>query len=148
MKKLILIGLLCYSLDGLAQNEPQTMIDEFFKLYKEKNSDVALDYLFNTNKWMKDSKEDVENVKSQLKNTINLLGDYYGTDLIIKKTISNKMELYSYFILYDRQPLRFTLQFYNPNGKWRLQNFSYDDAFDDELKEAAKAYRLKGNLPQ
>lgn len=147
MKNLIFIGFLFYSFSSLAQ-EPQKIADEFFKLYKEKSSDAALDYLFGTNKWMLESKQDVENVKFQLKNTIKLLGDYYGSDLVIKKTISDKMELYSYFIRYDRQPLRFTLQFYNPNGKWRLQNFSYDDSFDDELKEAAKAYRLKENLSQ
>jgi hypothetical protein len=76
------------------------------------------------------------------------VGEYYGYTLITKKPISDKMALYSYLILYDMIPLRFTLQFYSPNGKWRLQNFSYDDAFDEELKEASKSYRLKENLPQ
>jgi len=122
----------------VSQTETEKMIDNFFSLYKTQNSDAALDYLFNTNKWMDESKDDVENVKSQLRNTINVLGEYYGFELIAKKTISNKMEHYAYFITYDRQPLRFTLQFYNPNGEWRLQNFSFDDAIDDELKDAAK----------
>lgn len=146
MKKFITLCLLFISVNALSQNDPQKLIDEFFKLYNNKSSDAALDYLFGTNKWMSESKEDIENVKFKLKSTIKQVGNYYGYDLITKKTISNKMALYSYFIRYDRQPLRFTLQFYNPNGTWRLQNFSYDDTFDEELKEASKSYRLKENL--
>jgi hypothetical protein len=148
MKNIILFVLIFYSFSAWSQNDPQKMIDEFFNRYKSKGVDVGLDYLFGTNKWMSDSKDEIASVKFKLNNTIKLLGDYYGSDLIAKKTIGDKMILCSYFIRYERQPLRFTLQFYNPNGQWRLQNFSYDDSFDDELKEASKIYRLKENLPQ
>ena len=37
--------------------------------------------------------------------------------------------------------------YYRPTEKWQLQNFQYDDDFDVELIEAAKAYRLTENLP-
>lgn len=53
-----------------AQNDPQKMIDEFFTLYKNKSSDVALDYIFGSNKWMKESSEQIENVKFQINTTV------------------------------------------------------------------------------
>jgi hypothetical protein len=49
-------------------------------------------------------------------------------------------------VKYDRQPIRFNFLFYSPNGQWQLQNFSFDDGIDEELKEAAKIYKLKENL--
>jgi hypothetical protein len=147
MKKLSLIALLFCSLNASAQNDPQKMIDEFFKLYKEKNSDVALDYIFGTNKWMKDSKDQIENVKFKINNTvIKAMGEYFGYELIIKKTIGDKVTYYTYLVKYERQPIRFNFLFYSPNGQWQLQNFSFDDGIDEELKEAAKVYKLKENL--
>jgi hypothetical protein len=148
MKNLILIGLLFYSLNSLAQvqAEPQKIIDEFFKLYKEKNSDAALDYVFGTNKWMNESKDQIDNVKFKLNSTLKQLGEYQGYDLITKKVVGEHLSLFTYMVRYDRQPLRFSLLFYKPNTQWRLHNFSYDDNIDEELGEASKAYRLKENL--
>jgi hypothetical protein len=145
MKKLILIGLLLYSFNGFAQNDPQKIIDEFFSLYK-KNPNGAVDYIFSTNKWMNDSKDQIENVKFKLNGTLKLLGDYAGYNLITKKVVGDQLILYTYIIKYDRQPLRFSLLFYKPSNEWRLHNFSYDDSLDEELTEAAKAYRLKENI--
>ena len=147
MKKVISIGLLLYSLQSFAQNDPPKIIEAFFKLYEEKDSGSALDYLFGTNKWMDDSKDQIENVKFKIHNTVvKSMGDYFGYDLVTKKTVGDKLVFYSYVLKYDRQPIRFNFLFYNPNGTWRLQNFSFDDKIKDELEEGAKAYRLKENL--
>lgn len=129
-----------------AQNDPQKIIDEFFTLYKNKGSDTSLDYLFGTNKWMDNSKDQIEGVKLKLNGTLKQLGNYYGYDLITKKSLGDRYWLYTFMIRYDRQPVRFSLLLYKPNEEWRLMNFSFDDNMDDELSEAAKAYRLKENL--
>jgi hypothetical protein len=141
MKKIYLIALLFCSFNSFAQNDPQKIIDEFFKLYKEKNSDASLDYLFGTNKWMNNSKEQIESVKLKLNNTLKLLGEYQGYNLITKKSVTDHLSLYTFMVRYDRQPLRFSILFYKPNDQWRLMNFSYDDNLGGELEEAAKAYR-------
>jgi hypothetical protein len=146
MKKITLLALLFCSVNVLAQTDPQKMIDEFFKLYKEKSSDAALDYLFGTNKWMDESKNQIEEVKFKLNGTVKQLGGYEGFNLITKKTIGDHLSLYTFMVRYDRQALRFSILFYKPSDQWRLMNFSYDDNLDEELKEAAKAYRLKENL--
>lgn len=146
MKNLILIGIVLCSLSSSAQNEPQKMIDEFFNLYKNKNADAALDYIFGTNKWMDESKNDIESVKFKLNSTIKQLGDYQGFNTITKKTLGEHLVLYTYMVRYDRQPLRFSMLFYKPNDQWRLMNLSYDYNLGDELEEAAKAFRLKENI--
>lgn len=147
MKQILFITLLLCPGTLFAQNDPESIIQEFFKLYKEKTSDAALDYLFGTNKWMKDSKEQIENVKFKINSTvIKSMGDYHGYYLITQKTAGDKLRYYTYLLTYDRQPIRFNFLFYNPNGTWRLQNFSFDDSIGDELEEGAKAYRLKENL--
>lgn len=148
MKILTLISLIICSLNAFAQDDPKKMTDEFFKLYKEKNSDAALDYLFGTNKWMSDSKQQVNDLKTKLSRTIELLGEYNGYDLIIKTSISNHLHLYTFIVKYDRQPLRFSILLYRPKDNWRLQNFKYDDKLDDELEEASAIYRLSENLPK
>jgi hypothetical protein len=147
MKKITLFALLLCSFSTFAQSDPQKIIEEFFKLYKEKSSDAALDYVFGTNKWMKDSKDQIENVKFKINNTVvKAMGGYFGHELITKKTIGDKVTYFTYLVKYDRQPLRFNFLFYSPNGQWQLQNFSFDDGIDEELKEAAKIYKLKENL--
>jgi len=146
MKKVLPIVLLLISVNSFAQNDPQKMIDEFFNLYKSKGVDTSLDYLFGTNKWMDNSKDQIEGVKFKLNGTLKMLGEYYGYNLITKKSVGDHYWLYTFMVRYDRQPLRFSILFYKPNDQWRMMNFSYDDKLDDELEEAAKAYRLKQNL--
>jgi hypothetical protein len=143
MKRSILVGMLCYSVASFGQDNPQIIIDKFFNLYTTKNSSEAIDYIFSTNKWMGDSKDEIEGVKFKLNSTLKLIGDYSGHDLITKKTIGEHLALYTFLVRYDRQPLRFSMLFYKPKSSWQLQNFSYDDNIDEELKEAAKAFRLK-----
>ncbi|MFZ6014038.1 MAG: hypothetical protein ACOYXT_27100 [Bacteroidota bacterium] len=147
MKKIILIALLFCSVNTLAQNDgPQKMIDDFFNTYKARGADAALDYIFGTNKWTRDSKDQIDNVKFKLNGTIKLLGEYFGYELITKKTFGQHISLYTFIVRYDRQPLRFTFLYYKPDSEWRFQNFSYDYNFPEELEESSKPYRLKENL--
>jgi len=146
MKNIILFAMVLLSFSAFAQNEPQKIIDEFFKLYKEKGPSTSVDYIFSTNKWMSESKDQIENVKFKLNSTVKLVGDFAGYSLITKKSIGDHLALYTFMVRYDRQPLRFSMLFYKPTNDWKLYNFSFDDGMDEELKEASKAYRLKENF--
>jgi hypothetical protein len=145
MKSTISILILLSSFTTVAQNDPQKIIDEFFTLYKNKSADAALDYIFGTNKWMENSKDQIDGVKLKLNSSLKLLGEYYGHNLITKKSIGDHLSLYTFMVRYDRQALRFSILMYKANENWKMMNFSYDDNLDDELEEAAKAYRLKEN---
>ena len=142
MKKILVLGLLFCSINTFAQSDPQKIIGEFFTRYKNKGVDTSLDYLFGTNKWMDNSKDQIDNVKFKLNGTLKMIGEHYGYDLITKKNMGDHLILYTYIVRHDRQPLRFTIIFYKPTDQWRLYNFSYDDNLSEELQEAAKVWRL------
>jgi hypothetical protein len=146
MTRNILIALLLCSFNVLAQDDTQKIIDRFFEIYNTKSANEAVDYIFSTNKWMNESKDQIENVKFKLNGTLKLLGDYVGYNLITKKTVGDHLSLYTFMVRYDRQPLRFSMLFYKPSDQWKLLNFSYDDSMDEELQEASKAYRLTENF--
>ncbi len=141
---LLFFCVLTFAINGYSQEQ---LINNFFEKFKNEGSSEALDFIFSTNKWISQSDENIEGIKSQLKITLDQLGQYYGFESISKSSYGKNLELYTFLIRYDRQPLRFMFLFYNPNNSWRLQNFSYDDNLDAELEEANKAYRLKENLP-
>jgi len=122
------------------------MIDQFFSLYTTKTTNEAIDYIFATNKWMDESKDQIEGVKLKLSSTLKLIGEYTGHNLIKKKTVGEYLTLYTFMVRYDRQPMRFNMLFYKPQDTWRLQHFSFDDNIEDELQEPATAFRFKENF--
>ena len=146
MKNAILFFFLLCSISSFAQTDPEKAIDEFFKIYKSKGVDASMDFLFKSNKWMSNQKDQIESVKSKLEGTMKLVGDYYGYDFVTKKTVGDHLALYTYMVRYDRQPIRFSLTFYKANDQWMFFNFKYDDNMDDELEEAIKVSMLKENL--
>jgi hypothetical protein len=116
----------------------------FFETYK-KNPTKAYGDLFDNNKWMKDKKSDIETIKIKLADFINGMGEYYGYEPIIEKSVGESYVLKSFLVKYERQPVRFTFLLYKPNENWQIQNFTYDTNISEEIDEAAKAYRLKSN---
>ena len=140
-----LILILLFSLTNLfAQASRKEILDNFFSIYS-KDPVKAIEYGFSTNKWMDRKQDEITSMKNKLKNLVELLGDYYGYDLLSEKTAGQNITLATYIIRYEREPIRFTFLFYKPKDKWQLNNFSYDESIDQDLEEAAKAYRLKEN---
>ncbi|TYA71359.1 hypothetical protein [Seonamhaeicola marinus] len=142
MKNLLILILLCSSLNISSQSTPKELLDSFFSTYAESPEKAVRD-LYATNKWTKVKKDNIEKVVQTINSlTEDFMGKYYGNELIITKKLSQSFALYSYMIKYDRQPLRFIFKFYKPNDKWMLFAFSFDDDLDDEIKEAAKLQNL------
>ena len=115
-------------------NTPEKISNNFFNVYKEQGSSKALDYIFSTNKFI--SEKDVKTMKEQLIQYANILGEYHGNEVFIKNTIGNSIEIHSYVLKYERQPIRFILTFYKPKDKWKLHNFKISDDFVEELESA------------
>lgn len=125
----------------------ENIIDSFFTLYESKNPTLALDFLFYTNPWLKNSPDKTSLINTNLNATIKILGDYSGKEFIVKKSIGPNFVLCSYMIKYTRQPIRFTFILYKPQNNWMIFNFNYDDKLKLELEESANIYRLPENLP-
>ena len=126
------------------QTSTKEITDKFFSLYAT-DPVKALDYGFSTNKWMERKQDDLDNVRTKMKNLVAVLGEYYGFEQLSEKTTGEHLKMVTFIVRYDREPLRFTFLFYKPKDIWRLNNFSYDEDLDKDLDEASKAYRLREN---
>jgi hypothetical protein len=128
-----------------AQSTPEEIINKFFAIYKQGNSEKAVDYLFANTPFAKDIEEGVDNAKRQLKKQYEQIGTYYGADLLSTKTAGPNVKMYTYLVRHSKQPLTFNIMFYKPNDKWQMQSFKFANNTSDELEEASKAYRMKEN---
>jgi len=143
MRILTSMIVLLLSLGLSAQETPEEMVTTFFATLKAENSDAALDQLYATNSWMSKNMESIQSLKEQMAGlTEDFVGTLHGHDLIIEKKLTERYRLLSYLARYDRQPIRFTFQFYRPDETWKIYSFKYDGSLDDELEEAAKMYYL------
>jgi len=125
------------------QSSPDQIVNGFFETFVKKGASEALDGLYETNPWVERNVDAVTKLKNEIEGlNEDFVGKYYGYELITEKKISDSFVLQSYIIRYDRQPIRFTFQFYKPNIEWRLFSFKYDANLDDELEESAKIYYL------
>jgi len=141
---ILIVALFLFNITGNAQSTPTEIADTFFKDYVKSGSSIALDNLYSTNKWMTRSADAIVNLKSQMEGlNDDYVGKYYGYELIVEKRLTESFVLLSYLVKYDRQPLRFTFQFYKPNDAWMIFSFQYDGNMDEEIEEAAKLYYLK-----
>ena len=131
---------------AFTQESPEEIIITFFEKYKDSNSTTALDYLYGKNKWVNKVSDDILNIKKQVASlTEDYVGKYYGYEEILEKKLSDSFILKSYLVKYERQPLRFTFQFYKPDKEWIVFSFGFDANLDDEIEEAAKLYRYRLN---
>jgi hypothetical protein len=116
-------------------------IESFFKKYKS-NPDSAVDYIFGTNKLFTNVSQ-INLLKSKLDSMQVILGKYLGRELIVQKTPTPSLVLYSYIVKHENSPIRFTFMFYKAQNDWVLYRFNYDDQIDGELIDAAKINNKK-----
>ncbi len=129
-----------------AQSSYEQITAKFFDLYKiQGGSDKAVDYIFSTNKYATSIGSQLDTLKSKLNYYISNEGQYYGYELVAKKSAGPNFILLTYLIRHDRNPMTFRFIFYKPGDKWQLQTFNFNDGMDDELQDASKASRFKEN---
>lgn len=124
--------------NAFAQTEsakPEEVTTRFFELFESKGSDAAVDFVFSTNKWLNSEQATIDNIKTQLKKGIAIIGQYYGYELIEKQVMGESFVMLSYMLRYDRQPIKFTFMLYKPLDKWQIQNLKFDDRLDDNFEE-------------
>lgn len=124
-------------------SEPEKIVNKFFDTYKQDGPRKALNRLLPTNKYI--SSQDADSVAIKLERLVVDLGDFQGQEKIKESTYGKSITHMTYIVKYSRQPLRFNFKFYQPGNGWRIQNFSYEVDFLDELDETTRAVRLKEN---
>lgn len=143
LKPILLLILFTVSPIILAQSTPKDIAANFFVKYESDGASAAIDQLYKTNKWMERATDAITKLKNQLEGLKeDYVGEYYGYELIGTKKLAESYMLMSYLVKFNRQPIRFTFQFYKPNDKWVIYSFKFDANIDDEIEESSKLYYL------
>ena len=141
LRSVTVFVLISISYSGMAQDGPNKLVEAFFEDYQKIGPSKALDNLYSTNKWMNRATDAISNLKNKLEGlNEDYVGKYYGYELMVEKKLAESYILQSYLVKFDRQPIRYTFQFYKPNDEWLIYSFQFDGNIDDEIEEAAKLY--------
>ena len=127
------------------KDDGQELIDRFFDLFKGKGYEYALKYAFETNKWINSEGNEMLNISIKLGKNITALGEYIGFEEIKSKSVGSRFRIVSYFVYYQREPLRFTFELYKNNNGWEIWDFQFDSNYDTELEESMRlSTRVEG----
>jgi len=140
---LALLGFLSASADSSPAPDPpkgeeyRAIVETFFQKVKEGKPEDGVQYIMGMNPWMARKTDDVEQAKAGIGNLTAMLGEYHGNEMISEKRVGERFVHVTYFAYYDRQPLRFTFQFYKAKDAWMPYFFIYDDRFSSEITAGA-----------
>ena len=140
MKQFICLGLILFLVSCNEKVEtPKSLVTDFFETYKKQGVDIALNTIFQTNKYMiNESDSAIENLKESLVSHINTIGNYHDYEIISEYPISKSIKYYTCIVNYDKQPLRFNFTFYKANDFWALYSLNFDNNIMEELDGMAK----------
>jgi hypothetical protein len=123
--------------DSPKGEEYHAIVEAFFQKVKEGKPEDGVQYIMGMNPWMARKTDDLEKAKAGIANLAPILGEYYGHELIDEKRVGERFVHLTYFGYYDRQPMRFTFQFYKAKDSWKTYYFIYDDRFSGEITAGA-----------
>lgn len=132
MKKITttLLLFLFIAVGVLAQKQPKEYVEEFFENYNPEKPRIALVELFSSNKYMygEDVSEGLMNVNTELIRLGNMVGQYYGYEIIREATSGSCLCKIVCIVRFDRQPVQFSFTFYKGENEWKIYKFLYSDA--------------------
>ncbi|MBB85785.1 MAG: hypothetical protein CMP06_00560 [Xanthomonadales bacterium] len=143
MKRTVPALLLCLTTFAASASGYQDEIDKFFGLYEEGRIEESVDQLYSSNPYVSAVPDQVKQVKSQLRSLEGLVG---GLDLKTKLSEYSVGDVFvhvTYLLNYDRQAVRFEFQFFKIKSGWRIDSFSFDTDFDDEVEALARREALQ-----
>ena len=115
------------------------IVENFFKLVKEEKPIEAVDYIFSFSPWKDRNQDAIENIKSNFGNLSSVAGKFISYKLLLEEDLVGQLVYLNYFVVYERQPLRFEFQFYKPEDVWNTYAFHYDTSLDDDFKSQGRA---------
>lgn len=132
MKTLIFLLL---SINAFSQiSTPKGGIDQFFKEIVSVGTEAAISNAFSTNKWMAQNPDAIKNLQDQMATlTPDTFGNFYGYEIVKEKKLGESYMMYIVMARFDRQPIRFTFEYYKPSGKWVLHGLSFDVKMEEEF---------------
>ncbi len=115
------------------QQTPEAVADSFFYHFKKNGVERSLQYVFSTNKYLKQNPEVVNTLKDKFNKALPIIGKFYSYDLYLKKQVGNSFAQLGYLMLFDRQPIKIVFNLYNHGDHWQIQDLRFDDKLDDVI---------------
>ena len=139
---LIFLGVQTSKAQSDTLNTPEKLCEHFFMLF-ETDSDIAVDFIFSTNKWFNTSSmPQLAESKGKIKKLF-YLGNYRGFELASKKLFSPSLVLITYIVKYDRQPIKIEFYFYKPEKNWQIQTFRFEEDLKNDLQNGQETIIIK-----
>lgn len=134
---LLLLGVLADQAAYGQNLTPDELIRAFFTTYETGRAGAAIDQLYasNTPEWLAQIQGSIDEVRTKFEGLNEIVGKYYGKEKLLEESLGECFRTIIYLVRYDRQPIRFTFQYYRPGDRWRLYGFSYDDDLPAEQEE-------------
>lgn len=138
MKKQFLLVLLTLLFSCAREKEAQVeeinkIIDPFFESYRINGPKSAVSKLLGSNKFI--PQEVTDTVAVRLDRLAKGFGKFQGIDKVSTHHYGVSIVEVVYLVNYDKQPMRFRFQFYQPGTGWRIQDFRYQSDFMNDLKD-------------
>lgn len=124
--------------DNNSDNDYDKKIEIFFSQLQAGAYQQAVDFIYSDNPWISAKSDEVQKLKTQFVGLPDLLGSYLSYERLVKVTTANRLVFIQYFVAFERQPIKFTFQFYKPRDKWMIFSFSYADDIEEMLVEKAQ----------
>jgi hypothetical protein len=118
------------------QSEAEKFVEKFFSNYKKEGPRTSLKMILSSNKYISSSVADTVAIK--LERLANGLGHFQGFEKVNEVCYGESIFLLTYLVKYTQQPLRFKFKFYQPGNGLRLQDFSFESDFLDEVEDEIK----------
>ena len=122
---------------GTELSQAQPIVEGFFSKLREGKLDEAFEYLASQNPAAAAKRDEIEKARAQFLGGVRLLGEYRGHERLVEKAVGTRFVHVTYFLYFDRQPLRLTIELYKPKDAWLVHSFNFDDQFLKELRDAA-----------
>jgi hypothetical protein len=132
----LFILLMSCASDSKVVSEPEKIVNGFFDTYKKSGPKSALTRLLSSNKYI--TTDNVNKVSQKLEQQVLDMGDFQGIEKLKEISYGQGIVRFAYLVKYSQQPVRFNFTFYQPGNGWRIQNFSYETDFLDELDNLVK----------
>ncbi|HNV94842.1 MAG TPA: hypothetical protein PKG63_00090 [Bacteroidales bacterium] len=136
MKTIVIFAILFCSIISLkGQKNPEEVVDSFFTYFNSKGVERSLQYVFATNKYLKQNPEIVTNLKAKFDKALPVLGTFYRYEKYMHKQVGSTFAHIGYLMVFDRQPIKIIFTLYYASDHWQIQDLRFDDKIDDVIKE-------------
>lgn len=109
----------------------QDIADQLFETLAAEGGEAALTYAFSTNPYASKIEDQLTVMINQYISAEQMMGEYIGYELLLETKVSDRLVVQYYLVLYERQPVKFELVFYNARDEWVFQNFTFEDIIGD-----------------